>query len=143
MQSLDDLRQENERLAQINLQVMAALDEMRIETACTNGEGKKLDDMEKKLLLAREQRILRLYKAATKRLQDRSMLDNIHYMDMLVKLPAKSLSEVIEHYKSEPLALTTYQPPYFLEVRKNNSRERISSVACLITHPFSFYTHTH
>lgn len=111
------LREENERLKDANERSLLALEEMRTELARCEKQVVRIDDIERSMLLDREHYAIRMYQAAMSRLEDRSMLENVHYMDMLVKLPPRSISEVLTAFKQEAVIMTTYQPPYFVEVR--------------------------
>ena len=134
------LCEENERLKDANERSLLALEEMRTELARSEKHVVRMDDIERSMLLDREHYAIRMYQAAMSRLEDRSMLENVHYMDMLVKLPPRSISEVLTAFKQEPVIMTTYQPPYFVEVRACVVKVYVDFLSCSPLHlPLTSY----
>ena len=112
MASVQSLLEENVQLRER----LAEMERAQKQAAKWKEDERRMERQEMQVMLAKEARTMELYRAAMRSLQARSMLDNEHYCDLLLKYPARPISDTIEMYKKDPLLMTTLQRPYCIEV---------------------------
>ena len=106
---------ENETLRRHNARLQNSLQELRTELSYFATEKKRLE-AENNTMKDSLTKISLLYKEASSETAVHK-IDDVDYMDLLVNYPAKSIAEIIQTSTHEPMALTTSQAPFYIEVR--------------------------